>query len=120
MEKIFGGGGDRFHDTLHGIDMGPDIENDEKIKENNKEFSEIALEKRKRAESLLREASMEKDIKKRLEMERHAYTIFAALDALGVEVPVSIKRTTDGLIQRKRIVGFSSEESAKIFLHEAA
>jgi len=118
--KEFFGGGDQFHDTLHGIDMGPDIENNENEKENDREFSELALAKRKRAESILEEASGIKDITKRLEMERHAYTIFAALDALGVEVPVSIKRTTEGLVRRKRIDGFSSEESAKIFLKEAA
>lgn len=120
MKESFVGGGDQFHGTLDGIEIEPNVELGGNEKENNKEFSEMALAKRKRAEGMLREASGVKDIKERLEMERHAYTIFAALDALGVEVPVSIKKTTESLVVRKRIDGFSSEESARMFLKDAA
>jgi hypothetical protein len=103
---------ENFGEQLDGVGI-EDRESDQK-------FSKLVLAAREKAEILLGEASMEKDIKERLEMEKRAYTIFAALDALGVEVPVSIKRTKDGLVEKKRIVGFSSEESAKIFLKDAA
>jgi len=95
----------------------PDVEVDEK--KNNREFSELALAARKEAESILREASMIKNIAERLEKEKYAYTIFAALDALGVEIPERIKRTTDNLVATKRIAGFSSKKSAEIFLQDS-
>jgi len=87
--------------------------------EKDREFAELALAAREKAESILREASMIKDIKERLEREKQAYTIFAALDALGIEIPGSIKRTTDNLVATKRIVGFSSKKSAEDFLRDS-
>lgn len=95
----------------------PDFESQES--EKDREFSELALAARKEAESILAEAGMTKNIAERLEKEKRAYTIFAALDALGVEIPGSIKRTTDNLVATKRIVGFSSKKSAEIFLQDS-
>ena len=88
-------------------------------KENDREFSKLALAARTEAERILREASMIKNIAERLEKEKYAYTIFAALDALGVEIPERIKRTTDNLVATKRIAGFSSKKSAEIFLQDS-
>ena len=82
-----------------------------------KESSDLALSARKEADSILARAYGISG-KEGIDMEKDAYKIYAALDALGVELPESIKKTVDNLVETKRIVGFSSEGSAKDFLQE--
>ena len=88
-------------------------------RENYREFSELALAAREKAESLLGEASMKKNIKERLVIERRAYTIYAALDFLECEISPETKRVTDSLIKNNRIHGFTSKESARTFIEDS-
>ena len=87
-------------------------------RENTKEFSELALSARTEANSILARASRIKNVTERLEMEKQAYRIYAALDMLEAEIPESIRKTTDNLVETGRVVGFASEKSAETFLRE--
>lgn len=87
-------------------------------RENDKEFSELALSARTEANSILARANGIKNVTERLDTEKQAYRIFAALDMLGIELLESIKNTADNLVETGRVAGFASEKSAETFLRE--
>jgi len=97
----------------------PDIETDEKERERMREYSELMLAARKKADDILARALKERQdgkMKESLESEQEAYKIFIALSTLGVEIPESsIRDTVNRQIERGR-GEFTSEESAENFL----
>ena len=98
-------------------DLPPQAENKEEG-ENTKKFSRLALSARKEANSILVRANGIKNVTERLDAEKQAYRIFAALDTLGFEIDEIKKNTVDNSIEKGRIAGFSSEKSAETFLKE--
>ena len=86
-------------------------------KERTPEMVELINAAKEKAEAILKEAIMEKQFSDRIEGERRAYTIFAALDALGEGDP-SKQENLNLLIAKKTIVGFSAQESAEKYLKE--
>ncbi|MFA4833238.1 MAG: hypothetical protein WC619_00130 [Patescibacteria group bacterium] len=95
----------------------PGVEADEK--EKDREFSELVLAARKKADDILEEAfrkRREGKLKEDLELEKEAYRIFAALNILEVEIPENIRTAVKGQLEKSGIKGFISENSARDFL----
>ena len=87
-------------------------------KERTPEMVELINAAKEKAEVILKEAIMQKIFADRMEGEKRAYTILAALDTLGEGDP-NKQENLNCLIAKKTIVGFSSQESAKEYLKEA-